>query len=166
VHARALGIRCPLFAPSDALGPFVTVIVSGVDISVQTSVRASLAIVWREFNQPSSILQWDATPDWVTSWCANEVRVGGRLEQLIEPRSDGSPLHFRATYVTVEPMRSLTWQTDQGQTVRVEFADDDRGNVTLHQTFSADPAESVDEQREEWQRVLDGFARHVACVIA
>lgn len=54
-------------------------IVSGVDISVHTTVRASLAIVWREFNQPSSIMQWDAAPDWYTSWCTNDVYVGGPL---------------------------------------------------------------------------------------
>lgn len=137
-------------------------IVSRVNICVHTTVRGSLAIVWREFNQPNSILQWDAAPNWYTSWCTNDVRVGGRLEQLIEPRSEGSPLHFCATYVAVEPMRLLTWQTAEGQTVRVEFTETEHGSVTLRQTFSADPASSADEQRDEWQWVLDGFAHHVA----
>lgn len=141
-------------------------IVSAVDISVHTTARTSLATVWREFNQPSSILQWDAVRGWYTSWCTNAVRVGGSLEQLIEPRSEGSHFHFRATYTAVEPMRSLMWQTPEGQTVRVEFTDDERGSVRLDQTFSADPALSVDEQRDEWQGVLDGFAHHVARTIA
>lgn len=135
---------------------------SRVDISVHSTVHGSLTIVWREFNEPSSIIQWDVSPNWYTTWCTNDVRVGGRLEQLIEPRGKGSPFNFCATYTTVDPMRSLTWQTAEGQTVRVEFTESEDGRVEVHQTFSGDPALSVEEQRDDWQRVLDSFARHVA----
>lgn len=63
-------------------------------------------------------------------------------------------------------MRLLMWQTEEGQTVRVEFTESKRGSVRLHQIFSADPASNVDQQRDEWQGVLDGFAHHVARMTA
>lgn len=140
----------------------LTDMVSRVDISVDSTVYGPLTIVWREFNEPSSIIQWDQAPDWYTTWCINDVRVGGRLEQLMEPRGQGSPFNFCATYTAVEPMRSLTWQTADGQTVRVEFTESEPDRVEVHQTFSADPALNVEEQRDDWQTVLDSFARHVA----
>lgn len=132
-----------------------------VDISVHALVSAPLEFVWREFNEPRSIVQWDASPDWCTTWCTNDVRVGGRLEQLIEPRDGGAPIHFCATYSCVEPMRVLAWETSEGQSVCVELTERD-GTVELQQTFSADPAVSVDAQCDEWQGVLDSFAQHVA----
>lgn len=60
----------------------------------------------------------------------------------------------------------LAWQTTEGQTVRVEFTGIEGRGVEVQQTFSADSASSVDEQRDEWQAVLDNFAHHVARVTA
>lgn len=124
-------------------------------------VSAPVELVWREFNEPRSIVQWDASPSWYTTWCTNDVRVGGRLEQLIELRGGGgAPVHFSATYSCVEPMRVLAWETSEGQRVHVEFTESD-GTVELRQTFSADPDVNVDVQRDDWQGVLGSFAQHV-----
>lgn len=134
---------------------------TSVDISVHAVVSTPVEFVWREFNEPRSILQWDASPDWYTTWCTNDVCVGGRLEQLIEPRGGGAPIRFCATYSCVEPMRVLAWETSEGQRVRLELTESG-GTVELRQTFSADPAVNVDVQRDDWQGVLDSFAQHVA----
>src|SRR3546814_12051137 len=68
-----------------------------------------------------------------------------------------------ATYTKLEPMRVIEWRTDDDRHVRVEFAETEAG-VIVHQTFDAEPAPSVDEQRQDWQGVLDNFARHVTAV--
>lgn len=131
-----------------------------MDISISVAVRAPVEVVWREFNEPSSILSWDAGPDWFTVACTNDVRVGGLLEQRIEPRGPGQSLLFSAKYVCVDPLRVLEWQTTDGQRVLVEF-NEQRGVVEVLQTFSADPAMSVDRQRADWKGILDSFAQHV-----
>lgn len=131
-----------------------------MDISISVAVRAPVEVVWVEFNEPSSIVRWDVSPDWYTVSCTNDVRVGGCLKQRIEPRGHGEPFLFSARYVCVDPLRLLEWQTPEGQRVRVEFADKGR-LVEVQQTFSADPTVTVDEQRDDWQGVLDSFAQHV-----
>src|SRR3546814_10545184 len=68
-----------------------------------------------------------------------------------------------ATYTKLEPMRVIEWRTDDDRHVRVEFAETEAG-VIVHQTFDAETAPSVDEQRQDWQGVLDNFARHVTAV--
>jgi hypothetical protein len=44
--------------------------------------------------------------------------------------------------------------------VRLEFIETDTG-VTLRQTFDADSKHPEDQQRSDWQAVLDRFARYV-----
>ena len=52
---------------------------------------------------------------------------------------------------------------DDDRHVRVEFFETGTG-VTVRQTFDAESATPVDEQRLDWQSVLDRFTRHVAAI--
>ncbi len=131
-----------------------------MDISISVAVRAPVEVVWVTFNEPSSNLRWDTSAEWYTASCTNDVRVGGYLNQRIAPRGPGEPLFYTARYVRVEPRRLLEWETPEGQRVLVEFAENG-GLTDVKQTFSADPTLAVEEQRDDWQGVLDNFAQHV-----
>ncbi|UFN46851.1 SRPBCC domain-containing protein [Roseomonas sp. OT10] len=128
-------------------------------ITVEAFIAAPIETVWRAFNDPDDILAWDASDAWRTTRAANDLRVGGRLELRIEPRHGGAGADFGATYTDVQPMRIIAWRTDAARMVRVEFREAGAG-VLVRQTFEAEPEPSVEEQRRDWQSVLDGFARH------
>lgn len=132
-----------------------------VQITTQALINAPIEAVWRAFNDPADILMWDMSEGWRTTWVSNNLTVDGRLELRIESRHGGEGFDFGATYTNIQPMRVIEWRTDEDRHVRVEFRQTDAG-IVVHQTFEAEPAPSVDEQRQDWQAVLDSFSRHVA----
>ncbi|MEO3433585.1 SRPBCC domain-containing protein [Inquilinus sp. CAU 1745] len=132
-------------------------------ITTQALIDAPIDIVWRAFNAPADILKWDISEDWQTTWASNDLRIGGLLKLRIASKHNGSGFDFVATYTAIEPMRVIEWR-EGDRVVRVEFKEGDAG-VVVNQTFDADPTPSVNEQRREWQRVLDSFARHVTAIV-
>lgn len=132
-------------------------------IMTETFIDAPIETVWRTFNDPADIVLWDASDDWRTTWASNDLQVGGLLKLRIEPRHEGTGFDFTATYTRLEPMRVIEWRTDDDRHVRVEFAETKAG-IIVHQLFDAEPAPSADEQRQDWQGVLDNFARHVTAL--
>lgn len=133
--------------------------VRNMKITIDTDIAAPIDAVWRAFNDPHDILQWDASADWHTTRATNDLRVGGRLELRIDAKDGGSGFDFVATYTRVEPQRLIEWRVDDDHHVRVEFIENSTG-VTVRQTFDADATASVEDQRQDWQGVLDSFAQH------
>jgi uncharacterized protein YndB with AHSA1/START domain len=129
-------------------------------IKIQTSVAAPIGETWQAFNNPGDILQWDATDDWRTTHAANDLTVGGQLLLRIEGNDASQGFDFAATYTQIELNRLIEFRDSDDHMVRLDFVESDKG-ITIHQTFDADPAQPEDQQREEWQTVLDRFARYV-----
>lgn len=131
-------------------------------IITETEILAPIDAVWRAFNDPDDILQWDASDEWHTIAVSNDLKVGGLLELRIAAKDGKSGIDFTATYTQVEPSCLIEWrQMDDDRLVRVEFAETGTGTV-VRQTFDADPTIPGDEERADWQGVLDNFGRHVA----
>lgn len=137
-------------------------------ITVETNVAAPIADVWRAFNDPDDILQWDASDDWYTALASNDLRVGGKLLLRIEARGGGGlGFDVAATYTQVVPSRLIEcWMDDSrmvDRMVRVEFFETDTG-VSVRQTFEAESTHPEGPQRSDWQAVLDRFARYVESI--
>ena len=66
-------------------------------IRTEVLIDAPLDVVWRAFNDPAEITQWDASDDWRTTWASNDLRVGGLLRLRIEPRHGEAGFDFAAT---------------------------------------------------------------------
>lgn len=132
-----------------------------MDVIVETLVEAPIEAVWRMFNEPADILMWDTSDDWYTTSVSNDLKVGARLQLRIESRLGGAGFDFGATYIEVQPMTVIARRTDEGRHVRVEFRDASKATL-VHQTFEAEAEPSINDQRRDWQAVLDNFARHVA----
>jgi uncharacterized protein YndB with AHSA1/START domain len=129
-------------------------------ITIETNVAAPIDYVWRAFNNPDDIVQWDASDDWHTTWASNDLKVGGKLLLRIEANNGGMGLDFAATYTQIELNRLIEFREDDDRMARLEFIETDTG-VTIRQTFDAESTHPEDQQRSEWQAVLDRFARHV-----
>lgn len=134
-------------------------------LTVRVRIPAPIQVVWRAFNDPDDILRWDASPAWRTVRASNDLRVGGQLRLRIEPRDGQPPFDYGVTYTRIEPMTLIEWRMDEdgdeNRHVRVEFRAEPTG-VVMTQTFDREPTPSPDEQRRDWQGVLDTFARYVA----
>lgn len=133
-------------------------------IAVSVLIEASIEVVWAAFNDPADIVQWDASSDWRVTRASNDLQVGGMLKLRIEPTCGDASFDFIAIYTQIEPMRLIEWQEDDRH-VSVKFAKT-RAGVVIHQEFDAEPPLSVDDQRRDWQGVLDNFARHVTGITA
>lgn len=129
-------------------------------ITIETTIVASMPNVWRAFNNPDDIVQWDASDNWHTTWASNDLRVGGKLLLHIKAKNGSEDFDFAATYSQIKLYQLIEFQEDNGRTVRLKFAETDSG-VTIRQTFDAEPGIPHNEQRAEWQAVLDHFARYV-----
>lgn len=130
-------------------------------ITVETRIAAPLASVWKAWNTPADILQWNAaSDDWHTTSSVVDLRVGGMLSSRMEAKDGSFGFDFAGTYTKVEPEQLIEFALGDARTVTVEFIAHE-GVVTVRETFDAEPTHSLEQQREGWQAILDNFARHV-----
>jgi uncharacterized protein YndB with AHSA1/START domain len=129
-------------------------------ITVQTTVHAPLAEVWRAYSSADDIVQWNAaSDDWHTTRAEVDLRVGGAFVYRMEARDGSSGFDFAGIYRVVEPERVLAYDF-WDRSARVDFADGD-GGVTVTVTFDAETENPVEMQREGWQAILNRFKDYV-----
>lgn len=129
-------------------------------ITVETTVSASLADVWTAWTTPEDIKQWNAaSDDWHTTESTVDLRIGGAFSSRMEAKDGSVGFDFEGTYTRVEP-HTLIESLLGDRTIRVEFLDGPDG-VTVRETFDAEEENSVEQQRQGWQAILDNFKGHV-----
>jgi uncharacterized protein YndB with AHSA1/START domain len=129
-------------------------------ITVEASVDAPMADVWRAWTTPEDIVQWNAaSDDWHTTKAAVDLRVGGVFSSRMEARDGSLGFDFAGTYTKiVEPM--LIEATFGGRMLLVEFSPNEHG-VLVRETFDAEATHPLEHQRNGWQAILNNFKRHV-----
>ena len=129
-------------------------------ITVETRVRAPVEAVWRAWTTPEDIKQWNAaSDDWHTTAASVDLREGGAFSSRMEAKDGSMGFDFAGTYTRiVEPERIECLFGDR--TVVIEFVPAD-GAILVRETFDAETAHPVEQQRQGWQAILDKFARHV-----
>jgi len=129
-------------------------------ISIETTVRAPVAEVWRAWTSPEDIKQWNAaSDDWHTVSSSVDLREGGEFSSRMEAKDGSMGFDFAGTYTKIVPHKLIECTFgDRG--LQVEFIEIP-GGVTVRETFDAESTHSIDQQREGWQAILDKFAHHV-----
>ncbi len=129
-------------------------------ISVQATVAAPIAEVWRAYTTPEDIVQWNAaSDDWHTTSATVDLKVGGAFSSRMEAKDGSAGFDFAGTYTSIVE-RELIEYAFGDRAARVEFSDGSDG-VTVRVTFDSEPTHSIEQQRFGWQAILDRFARHV-----
>ncbi|MEQ1519021.1 MAG: SRPBCC family protein [Usitatibacteraceae bacterium] len=129
-------------------------------ITVETNVKAPVAIVWSAYTTPEDIVQWNtASPDWHTTKSAVDLRVGGAFSSRMEAKDGSFGFDFAGTYTRIVPNECIEYSFGD-RTGLVEFIEGTNG-VTVRVTFDAETQHSVEQQRQGWQAILDNFAKHV-----
>ena len=131
-----------------------------MQITIETTVAASIEEVWRAWTTPDDIKQWNAaSDDWHTTAASVDLRVGGAFTSRMEAKDGSFGFDFAGTYTKVVPHQLLECSLGDRALV-VEFVSSASG-VIVRETFDADEGHSVEQQRQGWKAILDRFARHV-----
>jgi uncharacterized protein YndB with AHSA1/START domain len=131
-----------------------------MQITVETTVNAPVAEVWRAYTTPEDIKQWNAaSPDWHTTKATVDLREGGAFSSRMEAKDGSMGFDFTGTYTRVVPHERIEYAFGD-RTAQIDFVRG-TGGVKVIVTFDAETTHSVDQQRQGWQAILDNFARHV-----
>lgn len=130
-------------------------------ITVETIVKADLATVWRAWNDPEDIKQWNAASnDWHTTSSSVDLREGGTFTARMESKDGSEGFDFTGTYTRVAPQELIEYRMEDGREVSVHFSKVGDG-ILVRETFDAESENDPEMQREGWQAILDNFARYV-----
>lgn len=130
-------------------------------ITIQSHAKAPIAEVWRAWNTPADIMQWNAaSPDWHTTRSTVDLREGGTFMSRMEAKDGSFGFDFEGTYTRVVPHQTIEYAMSDGREVQVEFTER-AGGVDIRTTFDAETENPPEMQREGWQAIQDSFVRHV-----
>jgi uncharacterized protein YndB with AHSA1/START domain len=129
-------------------------------ITVEARIAAPIGQVWRAWNTPEDIKQWNAaSDDWHTTKSAVDLRVGGAFSSRMEAKDGSMGFDFAGTYTKVVE-HQLIESSFGGRVLLVEFMSGPAA-VTVRETFDAESDHSLEMQRQGWQAILNNFKRHV-----
>jgi uncharacterized protein YndB with AHSA1/START domain len=130
-------------------------------IAIETCVRSNLGHTWNAWNNPEDIVRWNsAADDWHTTRSTVDLRAGGKFCSRMEAKDGSVGFDFEGTYTKVVENSQIEYVMDDGRSVAIVFTEVD-GGVRIHQTFDAEDENSIAQQREGWQNILENFARFV-----
>lgn len=129
-------------------------------ITIQNTVHAPVAHVWKLWTSPEHITQWNnASADWYTPFAENDVRPGGKFTFRMAARDGSFSFDFGGEYDAVEEHKSMSYTMADGRRVEITFTA--AGNDThISETFDPENENPQDMQRAGWQAILDNFKRY------
>lgn len=129
-------------------------------ITVETTVAAPVAKVWKVYTTPEDIMQWNTpSEDWHTPAATVDLREGGAFSSRMEAKDGSMGFDFAGTYTKVVEHQLIEYDFG-GRHATVAFVPE-AGGVRVRVTFDAETENSLEQQRAGWQAILDSFKRHV-----
>lgn len=130
-------------------------------ITVEATVNAPIAIIWKAWNTPDDIMKW-STPDpsWHTTSSENDVRTGGKFNNRMEAKDGSFGFDFAGTYDKVESHREITYTLEDGRQATTLFNESD-GVTHLTTTFDPEKQNDPEFQKQGWQAILNNFVTYV-----
>ena len=130
-------------------------------ITIETLVRADLDQVWKAWNTPEDIKQWNtASDDWHTTHSSVDLREGGKFVSRMEAKDGSFGFDFEGVYTRVVPQQAIEYRMGDGREVQSQFVERADG-VLVTSTFDAESENPAEMQRAGWQAILDNFGRYV-----
>jgi len=129
-------------------------------ITVEAIVNAPVGEVWRAYNTPEDIMQWNAAADdWHCPASSVDLREGGEFSSRMEAKDGSFGFDFAGTYTKIVEHERIDYAFgERSATVEFEPVGD---AVRVRVSFDPENEYPLDQQREGWQAILSNFARHV-----
>src|ERR1700730_7615611 len=129
-------------------------------ITVETKISAPIEQVWRAWNTPDDVKQWNAaSDDWHTTKSEVDLRVGGAFSSRMEAKDGTMGFDFAGTYTNVVEHK-LIENTFGGRGLQGEVTIR-QITVTVREPFEPESTHPVEKQRQGWQAILNIFKKHV-----
>lgn len=130
-------------------------------IIIEANIQAPIEKVWKHWNEPESIKQWNnASPDWHTPSAAVDLKPGGKFTYRMEAKDGSFGFDLEGIYHTVEYHSKIEYSLMDDRKVKVSFISE--GNNTLViESFEAENVHPRELQQTGWQAILDNFKKFV-----
>ena len=129
-------------------------------ITVEATANAPVAKVWKAWNTPGDIMQWNAAdPSWHSPSSENDLRVGGKFKHRMEAKDASFGFDFGGTFNDVQEHRKIVYTIGDGRKVELDFSSE--GEATnIVEKFEAESTHSLEMQKAGWQAILDNFKKY------
>jgi uncharacterized protein YndB with AHSA1/START domain len=132
-----------------------------VEITISTTVNASVEKVWECWTEPEHITNWNsASEDWHTPFAENDLRVGGRFTSRMEAKDGSFGFDLSGTYDEVKLYEVISYKLEDGRKVRITF-NGQENETKITETFEAENINPVEMQQSGWQAILDHFKKYM-----
>ncbi|WP_178990329.1 SRPBCC family protein [Winogradskyella schleiferi] len=130
-------------------------------VNIEAMINADLQQVWDFYTNPKHIINWNfASDDWCCPKASNDLKVGGKYSARMEAKDGSFGFDFEGIYDEVEEKNKLTYSLEDGRQSTTIF--ENKANGTLVKTtFDAETQNSIDQQRDGWQAILNNFKSYV-----
>ncbi|MBX2941316.1 MAG: SRPBCC family protein [Cyclobacteriaceae bacterium] len=130
-------------------------------ITIEVTVNAPIEKVWKFWNNPDHIKQWNAaSDDWHTTHSEVDLKVGGKFSSTMAAKDGSMSFDFGGVYTLIKEHQLIEQRLGDERKVRVEFKPQN-GKTKIIETFEAESTNPVEMQREGWQAILNNFKKHV-----
>ena len=132
-----------------------------MEITIQTTINASLEKVWKSWITPDDIKHWNFAID---EWCCPDAKidftVGGKFNYRMEAKDGSMGFDFEGKLTAIEENKSIEFVLEDKRKVNVRFSETEQG-ILVSETFEAEDENSAEQQKQGWQSILNNFKRHV-----
>lgn len=130
-------------------------------ITINAEIDASVEKVWKMWNSPEHIVNWNAaSEDWHTTRASNELKVGGSSSSRMEAKDGSMGFDFNWIDTAVETNKYLAYTLEDNRKVVIDFTEEN-GKVNIIQTFDAETENTLELQKFGWQSILNNFKKYV-----
>ena len=130
-------------------------------IKVEALVKAPVADVWKAWNRPEDIMNWNtADPGWHCPSSENDLREGGSFKNRMEARDGSFGFDFEGSYDRVEPHKEISYTMSDGRRATTLFSEKD-GGTSVSTSFDAESQNDPEFQKQGWQAILDNFKKYL-----
>jgi uncharacterized protein YndB with AHSA1/START domain len=129
-------------------------------ITVETTVKASIANIWSYWTEPKHITQWYfASDDWHAPYAENDLHVKGKFKTKMAAKDGSAGFDFTGVYTRIEMHKAIEYTMADGRKVKIHFSD--LGNHTkVEESFVPENENSYEMQKGGWQAILDNFRKY------
>lgn len=132
-----------------------------MNISIEVTVRASLARVWSAWTTPQDIVQWNyATDEWCCPRATINLKPGGKFSYRMEAKDGSMGFDFEGDFTDIEELRRIQYRLGDERKVEITFSEQGL-DVHIKETFEAEDSHTAEQQRLGWQCILNNFKKHV-----
>lgn len=129
-------------------------------VTISAFVAAPVATVWKCWNTPEDIMQWNqASDDWHSPSSTVDLREGGTFTTRMEAKDGSFGFDFGGTYTKVMEHAQIDYTMGDGRKVSTMFVEKD-GGTEITTTFDAETENSIEMQRGGWQAILNSFKKY------